>query len=48
MAINNPQVCTELLSCKQAVPAILPKGSILYVRDLDAGAPVELAGKASL
>lgn len=47
VAINHPLVCDGVLSCKQAVPAILPTGSVLYVWELDKDQPVTLAGKAT-
>lgn len=47
VAINHPQVCDGVLGCKQAVPAILPEGSVLYVWELGKDQPVTLAGKAT-
>ncbi|TDQ01093.1 DddA-like double-stranded DNA deaminase toxin [Labedaea rhizosphaerae] len=47
VAINNPQVCGPAMGCQQAVPAILPEGSVLYVWELDADEPVTLEGRAT-
>jgi hypothetical protein len=47
LAINHPTVCDGVMGCRQAVPAILPEGSALFVWELDGDAPVKLTGRAT-
>jgi hypothetical protein len=47
VAINHPQMCDGVMGCKGAVTAILPKGSVLYVWELDAAKAIECDGEAT-
>ena len=47
VAINHPRMCTGPVSCRVAITAILPKGSVLYVWELGATRSIECDGEGA-